>query len=416
MNVHILTIGDELLIGQVINTNASWIGEHMILRGAHVVRTVTLPDDEQLIAKELRYSTSHADLVIVTGGLGPTHDDVTRDAVASFLGVPLELDPDTLTHIEQRFHRGNRQMPETNRVQAMVPQGCEVLPNALGTAPGLWYHGASYYLCVLPGVPHEMKGLIETHLMPRIADDPRLRPTAQRTLHTLGIGESHLQELLGNTQDWLPEHNKLAYLPGLGGVRLRITAYASNNSDAVKQLERIETVIRDRVGKHVFGTDKEVIEGRVGALLRHSNLTVSTAESCTGGLIGDRITDVSGSSAYFRGGVIAYCNRVKRDMLGVKEDAILEHGAVSEAVAIQMAAGVRDRLETDIGLSATGILGPTGGTLDKPVGTVWIGYADANEQIAERIFTQKERRINKKYTAMAVLRILWRKLSDMAEM
>ena len=413
MNVHIITIGDELLIGQVINTNASWIGEQMILHGAHVVRTVTLPDNKTLIHKELRHSSTHADLVVITGGLGPTHDDVTRDAVASFLDVPLYLDETVLESIRKRFKKYKRPMPEKNQVQAMVPQGCEVLHNAFGTAPGLWFNGDAYVLCVLPGVPHEMKGLIETYLLPRIKKDDRTKPVAQRTLHTLGIGESHLQELLGETNNWLPNEYKLAYLPGLGGVRLRITTSGLDNEDALTRLMSIEQLIRDKVGHHIFGTDNDIIEAKIGELLHQAGHTVSTAESCTGGLIGDRITNVSGSSRYFKGGIIAYCNQVKRDLLGVDDEILNQYGAVSKQVALQMAAGVRIRLNTDIGISATGIMGPTGGTPDKPVGTVWIGYADAESQYAERILIQKDRRINKKYTVMAALRILWRKLKKM---
>ena len=410
MNVHILTIGDELLIGQVVNTNASWIGEQMILHGAHVVRTVTLPDDKVLIAKELNYSSAHADLVILTGGLGPTHDDVTRDAVASFLDVPLEVDPFVLQSLEERFKKYKRRMPDRNRVQAMVPAGCEVLQNKYGTAPGLWHQNDTYSLCILPGVPHEMKGLIEEYLLPRIKTDTRLQPVAQRTLHTLGVGESHLQELLGDTHTWLPEAYKLAYLPGLGGVRLRITTVGADNREAIDRLKSIEDVIRARAGRFIFGTDKDVIEAKVGELLAQANLTMATAESCTGGLIGDRITNVSGSSQYFKGGIIAYCNQVKQDLLGVEEAILLNQGAVSQMAAVQMAKGVRKVLHTDIGISATGIMGPTGGTPDKPVGTVWLGYADENDAFAERILIQKERRINKKYTVMAALRILWRQL------
>ena len=413
MDTHIITIGDELLIGQVVNTNASWIGEKMILHGAHVVRTVTLPDDASLIKTELAYSSSHADLIIVTGGLGPTHDDITRDAVAAFLNAPLYLDTSVLESIKQRFKKYNRPMPEKNKVQAMVPEGCEILHNAYGTAPGLWYEDASYSLCVLPGVPHEMKGLIETYLLPRIKEDGRIKPIAQRTLHTLGIGESHLQELLGDTKVWLPDEYKLAYLPGLGGVRLRITTTGLDNGDALVRLQSIEQLIRDKVGTHIFGTDNDILEAKIGEILYKNGLTISTAESCTGGLIGDRITNVSGSSRYFRGGVIAYCNQVKHDFLDVDEHVLNEHGAVSKQVAIQMARGVRRRLNTDIGISATGIMGPTGGTPDKPVGTVWIGYSDDHSEYAERILIQKDRRINKKYAAMTALRVMWRKLKRM---
>ncbi len=410
MNVHIITVGDELLIGQVINTNASWLGEHMIIHGAHVLRSVTLPDDQAVIEKELRYSSKHADLIIVTGGLGPTHDDVTREAIASFLGVPLQLDRDVLRAIEARFEKHNRIMPERNRVQALVPDGCTVLKNRFGTAPGLRYRGAQFELFVLPGVPHEMKGLIETHVIPIIREDARLKPTAQRTLHTLGIGESHLQELIGDLNDLLLPGQKLAYLPGLGGVRLRITATGQSDRDARAQIDTLEAQVYERVGDFIFGVDQDLIESKVGHMLQEAGLTLATAESCTGGLIGDQLTNISGSSAYFKGGVIAYCNEVKRELLAVEEEALVQYGAVSEPVAIQMARGVRQRLHSDIGVSATGIMGPTGGTPDKPIGLVWIGYSDAHRDFAERILIHKERRVNKRYTAIAALRILWHEL------
>lgn len=410
MKVHVVTVGDELLIGQVINTNASWLGEQLMIRGAEVVRMVTVPDELDVIVAELKQAGEQADLVILTGGLGPTHDDLSRDAVAAFLGVPLELDTAVLEALKARFNRRKWPMPARNEVQAMVPLGCEVLPNPVGTAPGLWYANDQFVLCVLPGVPHEMKTLMIDEVFPRIVGDGRLRSIAQRTLHTTGIGESTLQELLGDIAGWLEPGQKLAYLPEIGGVRLRLTVYGASRAEAAEKLKSVEGPVREKLGAYLFGADGDVLEAKIGDLLKTLRLTISTAESCTGGLIGDRITNISGASDYFKGGIVAYCNQVKHTILKVDERTLQEHGAVSKQVAIKMAEGVREALDTDIGISATGIMGPTGGTADKPVGTVWIGYADENGSHAVTILSQKDRKINKRYASSAALSMLWRKL------
>ena len=410
MKVHLLTIGDELLIGQVVNTNASWLGEQLLLRGAEVRRMVTMPDELDVITRELHYAEERADLVIITGGLGPTHDDLTRDAIATYLKAPLELDEAVLEALRTRFSRYDKPMPERNCVQALVPAGCEVLQNPVGTAPGLWYQNGSLMLVALPGVPHEMKELMGRYVFPRIEKHERVRPIVQRTLLTTGIGESTLQESLGDTSGFLQTGQKLAYLPGIGGVRLRITASGQNPDEASEALKETVSYVRDRLEPYLFGTENDLLEAKIGDMLEAAGLTISTAESCTGGLIGDRITDVSGSSAYFRGGVIAYCNQVKREVLGVEESVLAEYGAVSKPVAMQMASGVRRLMKTDIGIASTGIMGPTGGTPEKPIGTVWIAYADNDNEWAVRVSTQKDRQTNKLYASAAALSMLWRKL------
>ncbi len=411
MKVFLVTVGDELLIGQVVNTNASWLGEQLLIRGAEVVQMATVPDELDVIVSQLRLAADVADFVLVTGGLGPTHDDLTREAIAAFLGAELELDESIVETIEGRFRRWGKTMPASNKVQAMVPAGCEVLPNPVGTAPGLWYERDGFKMCALPGVPHEMKELVQRYIIPRLTSDERIRPVAQRTLLTVGIGESTLQEKLGNASDWLQPGQKLAYLPQLEGVRLRLMAYSDTWEGANDSLEAMEMLVRNRIERHIYGTDNEVIERRIGQLLVASNLTIGTAESCTGGLIGDRITNVSGSSAYFKGGIIAYSNDVKKRLLGVKESVLHENGAVSEQVAIQMAEGARKALGADIGISATGIMGPSGGSTEKPVGTVWIGYADQQEAKAYCIVSGKDRVSNKEYASTLALNILWRALS-----
>ena len=311
MNVFLITVGDELLIGQVVNTNAAWLGEHLMIRGAEVVQMATVPDELDIIVAQIRQAAAMADLVLMTGGLGPTHDDLTRNAIAAFLGAELVMDEAVVAAIEGRFHRRGRPMPDRNKVQALVPAGCEALPNPVGTAPGLWFEGTDFKLCALPGVPHEMRELMRRHVFPRITRDTRIRPVAQRTLLTIGIGESTLQEKLGNATDWLLPGQKLAYLPQIGGVRLRLMAYSTTWEEADKSLDAMEYLVRQRIDKYIYGTDNELLERRLGQLLIATHQTIGTAESCTGGLIGDRITNVSGSSAYFKGGIIAYSNDVK---------------------------------------------------------------------------------------------------------
>ncbi|MDZ4698959.1 MAG: competence/damage-inducible protein A [Rhodothermales bacterium] len=414
MTAHIITVGDELLIGQVINTNVAWLGEQLTLAGVDVTEALTISDDQPVIEAAIARSWAVADLVVVTGGLGPTHDDVTREAVAGFLGVPLVFHQDVLDHVAHLFERFKRTMPESNRSQAMAPLGCEVLHNPVGTAPGLWFagehRGRKSALLVVPGVPREMKRIVADHLMPRLATSDSLRTIKHLTIHTLGIGESHLQEQIRDIVATLDPGQRLAYLPDMGSVRLRISSFAKTPEAANRQVESFAARVQERLGAFVVGIDQDVLEQAVGKLLMARGLTVATAESCTGGLIGDRITNISGASEYFKGGVIAYCNSVKSTVLGVSEEVLRHEGAVSEQVAIQMALGVRRLLDADIGLSSTGIMGPGGGTPEKPVGTVWIGYADASGAEAQLIETRRERLPNKQYASMAVLDLLRKKL------
>ena len=414
MTAHIITVGDELLIGQVVNTNVAWLGEQLTLAGVDVTEALTISDDQPVIEAALERSWATADLVVVTGGLGPTNDDVTREAVAGFLGVPLVFHPDVLENVRRMFARFNRTMPESNRSQAMAPLGCEVLHNPVGTAPGLWFAGAhrgrESILLVVPGVPREMMRVVTDHLLPRLMSSGNLRTIKHLTIHTLGIGESHLQEQIRDIVATLDPGQRLAYLPDMGSVRLRISAFAESPEAAIRQVETFAARIKERLGGYVVGVDQDVLELAVGNLLMARGLTVATAESCTGGLIGDRITNISGASEYFKGGVIAYCNSVKTTVLGVSDEVLRHEGAVSEQAAMQMAAGVRRLLDTDIGLSSTGIMGPGGGTPEKPVGTVWIGYADASGAEAHRIETRRERLLNKQYASMAVLDLLRKKL------
>ena len=416
MKATLLTIGDELLIGQVVNTNAAWLGEQLSLLGVELARVVTLGDDDAAIREALEQAYAASDLVLLTGGLGPTHDDVTREVVAGYFKTPLQLDPSILEKLRERFRRRKRVMPESNRRMALVPESFEALPNSVGAAPGLWRvdttHGEERIVVVLPGVPGEMKALFEEEVMPRLQRQRKLRVIAHRTLLTVGIGESNLQEQIGDLSDYLGPGLRLAYLPGAGGCRLRLTATGDDRAAVEDAIDRLEAHLRDRVGSYLYGQDHDSLEAVLGRVLAERGLTVAVAESCTGGLVLHRLTNISGSSAYLVGGMVAYANAVKMDGLGVDALALEQHGAVSEIVAKQMAQGVRARLNADVGLSTTGVAGPTGGTPDKPVGTVWIGYADAGGEVAVLKHFVKNREMNKALASTAVLDLARRKLLE----
>jgi nicotinamide-nucleotide amidase len=416
MNAHLLTIGDELLIGQTTNTNAAWLGERLSRLGVQVERTVTVGDDPDTMRDELGRAVRQARLTVLTGGLGPTHDDVTRQVLADYFEAPLRTDDEILDRIRRYYERRGRQMPRSAPALAQVPEGFEPLDNPVGAAVGLWFsgtlEGADRLVAVLPGIPQEMNGIFESAVEPRLKAEEDVHAVAHRTLVTSGIGESALQERLGDLSDLLGEELGLAYLPSTSGVRLRLTAMNGDTAAAQTQLDRLEARIRERAGAHVIGTGDAELEEVLGRRLRAAGRTIASAESATGGLIGHRLTGVSGSSAYYEGSVVAYANRIKRSVLGVRADAIEEHGAVSEPVALQMAGGVRDVLDVDVGVATTGIAGPTGGTEEKPVGTVWLGYADGVGTRAVRRQFVEDRTLNKELFATAALDLVRRRLEE----
>ena len=416
MKAALLTVGDELLIGQVVNTNASWLGEQLSLAGVEVIRSVTLPDDEAALGAALCQATEEVDLVIVTGGLGPTHDDVTREAVAAHAGVEPQLDQTVLDSIRYRFARRGREMPERNTLQALVPQGFEVLPNPVGTAPGLWRSrfesGRRSILAVLPGVPHEMRYLTQHEILPRIVGEAGPRVIRHRTLLTAGIGESHLQELIGDVSGFLTSETRLAYLPGPGGVRLRLSVIGDDVDSVERALSRFEAHLRERIARFIYGTNGDSMEAVVGRMLMERHMRLAVAESCTGGTLLHRVTNVAGASSYLVGGVVAYGNQVKTEILGVSAELLAREGAVSEAVARQMAIGVRRLLRADIGVSATGIAGPSGGTSEKPVGTVWMACADESGDDAMLMQFSYDRELNKELASTAALDMVRKRLSE----
>ena len=399
MDVALLTVGDELLIGQVVNTNAAWMGEQCTLNSLHVTSSEVLPDNVAILTAGLRAALLANDAVIITGGLGPTHDDLTRDAVAACFKTHLVENEAIVDALRKRFEHRGRTFPESNKVQALVPVGIDVLPNPVGTAPGLWFdgefEGRTVRLAVLPGVPREMKRMMMETVLPRLRGAAGHAAIQYRTVLTCGIGESHLQDRVGSAEELLRAGQELAYLPSESGVRLRVTGSGEEADQVQADLDATVASLKNRLGNLVFGEGTVQLEAVVGEMLKGLGLTLSTAESCTGGLVSDRLTNIPGSSAYFLGGVVSYHNAVKQGMLGVDQKDLALHGAVSEAVAMQMAQGVRERLGSDIGISATGIMGPDGGSEEKPVGTIWFGYADDKGVTAKKHILLTERRHNK---------------------
>lgn len=414
MNATLLTIGDELLIGQVVNTNVARLGEYLSALGVTVRRTAVIGDEMEDIRGELRRSLSTSDLVLITGGLGPTHDDITKKAIADELGRPLAFHDDLFEELKQKFAARNRPMAARNRVQAEVPAGFEALHNPVGTAPGLWFagdiDGAHRVIVVLPGVPHEMEALMREAVLPRLAARNGDAAIAQKTLLTVGIGESDLADALGDFTDRLGPDLHLAFLPNYGVVRLRITTFAATRAAAEERLAGFEGYVREHAEDYIFGEGDDTLEATVGRMLRERGLTLSTAESCTGGLLSHRLTNVPGSSGYYCGGVVVYGNTQKVDLLDVDTAVIEANGAVSKPVAQQMAEGVRLRLNADLGISTTGIAGPSGGTPEKPVGTVWLGYADDAGTHAVLLRLTKDRLLNKRLSVTAALGLVRRQL------
>lgn len=403
MTAHLIAIGDELLIGQVINTNASWLGERLTDIGVEVTRVTTLGDDRGAIVEAIRAAWAEAGLVVVTGGLGPTHDDVTKAAVADLFEVGLEFREDLFAGLRARYEVAGKVLSASNRSQAEVPVGFAALSNRVGTAPGLLKAEGARTLVVLPGVPAEMRAIMEDEVIPRLVTSSRLQPAVRKTLLTTGIAESALHDAIGDLSAWEKLGCRLAYLPSVHGVRLRLTGSGPREEEAGSRLAEFEKFVRGHAGLHVYGEGTDTLEEVVGRLLAARAWSIATAESCTGGQVASRLTDVPGSSSYMRGGVVAYDNAVKRDILGVSAAVLREDGAVSKSVVVQMAEGVRRVMGTEVGVSTSGIMGPTGGSESKPVGTVWLAVALPGVTGAKRIQTHHDRSGNKERAASAAL-------------
>lgn len=416
MNAHIITVGDEILIGQVLNTNAAFIGKMLVENNINVVSTSVVGDNETDIIREFKKTFEDNDLVIVTGGLGPTHDDVTRKCIVNFFNTELVRNDEVLEDIKAIFKKRGRKITKVNEGQALVPQIANVIRNSLGTAPGVWIEKDNKIFVAMPGVPYEMVEMMNSYVIPSLKERTGESEiiTLRKTLLTTGIAESVLYERLGDLNELLGD-SKLAFLPSQLGVRLRITAEAESEDEAQNKITEIEQKLRSKAGRYIFGKENELLEEVIGRILKERGLTLAVSESCTGGLVSDMLTNISGSSVYFERGVVAYSNAAKVEILKVNEDMIGEFGAVSIEVARQMAEGVKSISGTDLGLATTGIMGPTGATEDKPIGLVYIGICDDTVCTAKEFQFGDDRLLNKQRTAQAALDMLRRHLLGISD-
>lgn len=410
---HIISIGNELLIGDTLNTNAAWIGRYLSGMGFNVEQIITLPDSYDSIRSCLERSFRHANVTIVTGGLGPTHDDITKQVVADLFKSRLVEDAEVLNHIKKIFDKRDFKFSRSNAEQALIPHNCAVLFNQKGTAPGLWYEKNNHTVAVLPGVPHEMKYLMEDKVSEKLKSTfLDLRAKRIEYFHTAGVPESTLSDdVVGDLDEYLGPNVEIAYLPNPGGVTIRWSSLDLETENGDRALEKFRKMLYEKAGDVIFseGKDRD-LSAVTGKLLADGGLSISVAESCTGGRLGDVITNVPGSSQYMYGGLIAYSNHLKMEHLDVPQEDLLTFGAVSKQVALQMAKAATQKFGSSIGVSTTGVAGPGGGTREKPVGTVWMGFWFKDKHFALKAIFTEDREINKQRTAMVVLETIRRQL------
>ncbi len=419
MRASILTIGNELLIGDIVNTNAAWLGTFLTQRHIEPVRSVTVGDSESEIVHMLDDCSRVSDVIIITGGLGPTHDDITKHTLAAYTGGSLKEHSPTKDFIVKNFEKRGIPVSPSNLLQAQIPDTCEVLFNTQGTAPGMWFSKDDVVLVSLPGVPAEMKHLMEKEVWPRLARISGTNGSLYRHyLHTAGIGESTLSDLeIGDVSHLLVDGVALAFLPHTHGVTMRLSATGSSDEEARSKVKPLLNHIRNRAGSHIFSElYDDDLPAAFGRVMLENKLTVATAESCSGGLLGSMITDVPGSSSWYNGTVVAYQNELKTKLLNVPELVLKEYGAVSRETALIMAKEVAAKLGSDIGISTTGIAGPGGGTDEKPVGLVWFGFWSEKHHFAMKAEFFKNRKSNKERTAFVALDLMRRVLYDIKTM
>ena len=402
MNVIVISIGDELLIGQTVNTNASWIGQEISKIGGNILEGLTISDKAQEILTTVEYSINKADVIIITGGLGPTKDDITKHTLASYFDTELEIHQPTLDKITAYFSMRKRPMLESNIQQAALPKDCTILSNNYGTAAGMWFEKNGKIVISLPGVPYEMKGIMSEEVFPRMKERFQLNSMYHKTILTQGIGESFLAEKLVDWENRVrAEGFGLAYLPSPGIVKLRISSPNGEQDKTI--IEDYLSEVKNTLPEAVFGYENENLPEIIGKLLRENNLKIGTVESCTSGLLANQIVSVSGASDYFEGSLLTYSYKLKEEVLGISNSTLVENGAVSEIVALQMAESGLEKLDVDICLSTTGIAGPLGGTDDKPVGLVWIGLATKNGVKARKFQFGDNRERNLQMTVLSAL-------------
>ena len=379
MKAEIITIGDELLIGQVIDTNSTWIAEQLNDVGIEMHFKCTVSDNKHAILQALKDAEKRSNLVILTGGLGPTKDDITKHTFCEYFNTNLTRNKKVELWVEEIFKKRNLPVIDVNLMQADLPENCEVLWNRSGTAPGMWFENNSVIFASFPGVPFEMKTIFKEEFLPKISKIKTLPSIVHRTIQTCSLGESFLAKRIEHIENSLPNYIRLAYLPNIGTVRLRFSAFG-NNADALHlEIDEIVSKLKEVIGEHIYAEGEQSLSETLGKILLEKGETIATAESCTGGFLSHLITSVAGSSAYYKGSIIAYDNSIKKSELNIADEILSKHGAVSEACVLEMASQIRMKFNTDYAIATSGIAGPGGGTIDKPVGSVWIGIASKNE-------------------------------------
>ena len=406
VTAHIITIGDEILYGQILDTNAQWMSQRLDEIGIKVTKRLTIGDVKSEILEAFAYSEKKADIVLITGGLGPTEDDLTKPCLAEYFGVDMETNQQALSEIADMFNRFKLELTPINRLQASLPTNCAMISNSLGTAPGMWFYENNTVFVSMPGVPFEMKEMVSAHILPKLRAQFSLPYIYHKVIRTIGIGESWLADKIKPWADALPKDISLAYLPSLGEVKLRLTISGKESNQEERVSNEIEK-LKKYADKFIYGYDNDSIESVVGNMLAKTNKTLATAESCTGGYLAHMITSVPGSSAYFKGSVIAYSNDIKIDQLGVLPETLETYGAVSEETVKEMAEGIRKEFGTTYGMATSGIAGPDGGTPEKPVGTVWIALAGTDGTKTKLLSLAKDRMLNIQASAKATLAMAW---------
>jgi len=408
----ILTIGDEILYGQITDTNSQWISSQLSDIGIKTRWKSTVGDDEQDILEALARAESRANIILITGGLGPTKDDLTKVCLAKYFKTEIKVNKKALADVKEFFKRFGRELTETNEKQAELPANSIHITNTRGTAPGMWFEEKNKIFVSMPGVPHEMKEMMAISILPRLQNHFETPIIIHKLIKTAGIGESYLSDLISDWEGNLPSSIKLAYLPGFGQVKLRLTCFGSDKSEMEALINEQIEKLKPLAFKYIYGYDKDELEKVIGDELRRKNLKIATAESCTGGYVAKTITSIAGSSEYFQGGVVPYHNAFKEKILDVEKDMLIRMGAVSEETVIQMAEKVKSLFKADIGVSTSGVAGPGGGTDEKPVGTVWIGISGPWGTHARKYSFGGDRTANIHFTTLTALHLLWQRLVE----
>ena len=408
MKVEIITIGDEILIGQIVDTNSAWMAQQLNLIGIHIKQISSVSDNREHILKALNEAAKRADIILITGGLGPTKDDITKATLCEYFNVKLRFDATVFADVESIFRNRKAPLLDVNRKQAEVPENCIPLRNKNGTAPGMWFEHNNKIFVSMPGVPFEMKALMEEEVIPRLKNKFSLPFILHKTILTQGIGESFLAEKIAAWEDSLQADNiKLAYLPSAGMVRLRLSTFGKDKNELEKIVDEKIKMLKTLVPEYIFGSENETLEEIVGQLLLEKNKTIAIAESCTGGYLSHLITRIPGSSAYFKVAVVPYSNEIKINELNVNPNDINQFGAVSKEVVEAMAKKMLQKFKADYSIAISGIAGPTGGTTEKPVGTIWMAVASEKNIISKTFLfgTHRERNIERaSITALNMLR------------